>query len=187
MNDTLDLLLTRRSTPPPALAAPGPNAAELDVLLTIAARVPDHGKLAPWRFIVFEGEGRERAADIVEEIARLDRPDATSDQLAVERKRLTQAPLIIAVASKAAPHPKIPVFEQTLSAAACCMNLLVAAQALGYGASWLTNWFAYDRRVLERFGLRPEESMVGFIHIGTKTTQIEDRPRPALAEVVTRF
>jgi nitroreductase len=181
------LLLTRRSTPPAALTAPGPSAEELETLLTIAARVPDHGKLTPWRFIVFEGEGRARAADIVAEIARADRPEATAEQIEAERRRMTQAPLIVAVVSKSAAHPKIPLIEQTLSAAACCQNLLLGAAALGYGASWLTSWFAFDRRALAKFGVGENESVVGFVHIGTKTQELEDRPRPALADVVTRF
>ena len=187
MNAVLRLLETRRSTPPAYLAAPGPDAGQFDTLLTIAARVPDHGKLAPWRFIVFEGGARERAADILAGLVRADRPQASAEEIAAERKRLTSAPLIVAVVSKAAQHPKIPVSEQVLSSAACCQNLLLAAQAMGFGAAWLTNWFAFDRRFLDRIGLAPGETITGFVHIGTPTQSIEDRPRPALADIVTRF
>ncbi|MBL8589517.1 MAG: nitroreductase [Methylobacteriaceae bacterium] len=187
MNDVLELLKTRRSTPPGFLAAPGPDAGQLASLLEIAARVPDHGKLAPWRFIVFEGEARERAADILAELTRADRPQATAEEIANERKRLTAAPLVVAVVSKAAQHPKIPVSEQILSSAACCQNLLIAAQAMGFGAAWLTNWFAFDRRFLDRIGLAAHETITGFVHIGTRTQAIEERPRPALADIVTRF
>src|ERR1700712_1602165 len=149
MNDTLRLLATRRSVAPVALSGPGPDAQELDALLRIGARVPDHGKLTPWRFIVFQGAARERAGDI-----------------AAERKRMTMAPLIIGVVSRAGPHAKIPEWEQTLSAGAVCMNILVAAQAMGYAGAWLTNWFSYDRSVLSQFGVDDAERMAGFIHLG---------------------
>lgn len=185
--ETIRLLLSRRSTPPAALAAPGPGPDELTTLLTIAARVPDHGKLAPWRFVVFEGEARERAADVLEAVARLRWPDDAPERIAAERKRMTAAPLVIFVVSKAAPHPKIPEVEQLMSAAACCHNLLIAAAAMGYGACWVTNWFASDREALTRLGLAPGETLAGVIHIGTARETIEDRPRPALADVVTRF
>ncbi|MBK9081884.1 MAG: nitroreductase [Rhizobiales bacterium] len=187
MNDVIQLLKTRRSTPPPMLAAPGPNAAELETLLTIASRVPDHGKLAPWRFIVFEGEARVRAGDIVAQVAQADRQDMDAEQIAAERQRMTAAPLVVAVVSTARPHPKVPVSEQVSSAAACCMNLLIAARAMGFGASWLTNWFAFDRRALSLLGVKDDETIAGFIHIGSPTGALEDRPRPALADIVTRF
>jgi nitroreductase len=185
--DMLGLLLARRSTPPSALTAPGPGPEALETLLTVAARVPDHGKLAPWRFVVFEGEARERAADVLEAVARMRRPDDPLEKIAAERKRMTSAPLVIFVVSKAAPHPKIPEVEQLMSAAACCQNLLIAADAMGYGACWVTNWFAFDREALTRFGLAANETLAGVIHIGTATERLEDRPRPALADVVTRF
>lgn len=187
MNDTLRLLLARRSTPPNGLMAPGPTPDELETLLTIAARVPDHGKLAPWRFIVFEGEGRDRAGQVLVDVARASRPDATPEQIEAERKRLTFAPLVIAVVSKAAPHPKIPEGEQLLSAAACCENLLIAADAMGYGACWVTNWFAYDRAALAGLGVAAHEKLVGFVHIGARRERLEDRPRPDLAQIVTKF
>lgn len=186
-NDTLTLLKTRRSTPPLALAAPGPDAAQLEALLTVASRVPDHGKLAPWRFIVLQGEGRERGARIVRDVFVADRPEATEAQVDLEYRRLLHAPLVICVVSRAAPHPKIPEWEQILSAGAVCQNLLVASAAMGFGAMWLTNWFAFDRRVLSALGLAEGEKVAGFIHVGTKTAPQEDRPRPALADIVTHF
>lgn len=187
MTDTLDLLKQRRSVPPQFLTAPGPDAGQLETLLTIAARVPDHGKLAPWRFIVFEGGAREKAANILAEAFRAARPDAGEEQIASERQRLLYAPTIVAVVSRAGDHPKIPVWEQELSAGAVCMNLLVAAHAMGFAGSWLTNWFSFDREVLTRFGLAEDERMAGFIHIGTPTAAPADRERPVLADVVTRF
>jgi nitroreductase len=187
MTDTLALLKLRRSVPPQFLSAPGPDAAQLDQLLTIAARVPDHGKLAPWRFIVIEGEARDKAGDIVAAAFKARNPDADAEKVEFERNRLRQAPLIVAVVSKAADHPKIPVWEQEMSAGAVCMNLLVAATAMGFGACWLTNWFAFDAAVLSAFGLGAEERIAGFIHIGTAETAPADRERPALADVVSRF
>ncbi len=187
MPEALDLLKTRRSVKPMELNGPGPTAAELDTLLTVAARVPDHGKLAPWRFIVFEGEAREAAGETIAGIFRDDHADATPDQLDFERKRLARAPLVIAVVSRAGPHVKIPEWEQQLSAGAASMNLVNAAHALGYAASWITEWYAYDRRVLDALGLAANERIAGFVHIGRPAKPPEDRPRPKLADIVTRY
>ncbi|MDB5651931.1 MAG: nitroreductase [Hyphomicrobiales bacterium] len=184
---TLTLLATRRSVAPVALVAPGPDAAQVETLLRLASRVPDHGKLAPWRFIVFEGEARERAGEIISEAFAKLEPEAGAPRIEAERKRLSMAPLVIAVVSRAAPHGKIPVWEQQLSAGAVCMNMLVAATAMGFGASWLTQWYAYDRGVLAQFGLSDEEKIAGFIHIGQSSSVPEERPRPALDEIVSRF
>lgn len=187
MNETIDLLSTRRSVAPVALDGPGPDAAELATLLKLAARVPDHGKLAPWRFIVFEGEARHRAGDIIAEVFRQDQPEAPPEKVELERKRLARAPLVVAVVSRAAPHVKIPEWEQVLSAGAVCFNLIVAAKALGFASSWLTEWYAYDRRVLERLGLAPHEKIAGFVHIGRAAAVPEDRVRPVMDEIITRF
>jgi nitroreductase len=187
MPDALDLLKTRRSFKPMELSAPGPTAAELDTLLTIASRVPDHGKLAPWRFIVFDGEARRAAGDAIVKAFHAKYPDATAEQAEAERERLTRAPLVIAVISRAAPHVKIPEWEQVLSAGAAAMNLVLAAHALGYGAGWITEWYAYDRAVLDALGLASHERIAGFVHIGTPPGKPEDRARPALNEIVTRF
>jgi len=187
MTDTLSLLKLRRSVPPQFLTAPGPDAAQLDELLNIAARVPDHGKLAPWRFIVFAGEGRDKAAAIVAQGFRAKNPEADESKVAFERNRLLHAPVIVAVVSTAAPHAKIPEWEQELSAGAVCMNLLVAAQAMGFGASWLTNWFSFDRAVLTAFGLGATERIAGFVHIGTASSVPADRERPVIAAITSHF
>jgi nitroreductase len=187
MPDALDLLKTRRSVKPIELQAPGPTAAELDTLLTIASRVPDHGKLTPWRFIVFEGAARLDAGHKIAEVFRLNRPDATADQVAFESNRLTRAPLVVAVVSRASPHVKIPEWEQVLSAGAAATSLVMAAYALGFAASWLTEWYAYDRRVLDALGIKSDERIAGFVHIGKPAKPPEDRDRPALASIVTRY
>ena len=187
MPEALNLLKTRRSVKPIELAGPGPTAAEIDALLTVASRVPDHGKLTPWRFIVFEGDARTKASRIIGDAFRERRPDATSDQVAVESARLARAPLVIAVVSRAAPHVKIPEWEQIMSAGASATSLVMAAHAIGYAANWLTEWYAYDRKVLDALGLAPNERIAGFVHIGRSTKPPEDRPRPPLNEIVTRF
>jgi nitroreductase len=169
------------------MTGPGPTAEELATILTIASRVPDHGKLAPWRFIVFEGEARRAAGEAIASAFRAKYPDAKPEHVAAEHKRLMRAPLVIAVVSRAAPHVKIPEWEQVLSAGAAAMNLVTAAHALGYGANWITEWYAYDRAVLDALGLAPHERIAGFIHIGRPPGQPEDRPRPPLNEIATRF
>jgi nitroreductase len=187
MSDTIALLKTRRSVKPMDLIGPGPTADEIETLLSIASRVPDHGKLAPWRFIIFGEEARERAGAIIAETFAADNPQASADQLAFERNRLARAPLVIGVLSRAAPHVKIPEWEQQLSAGAACMTLVIAAHALGFAASWITEWYAYDRTVLERLGLASHERIAGFVHIGRPRQIPEDRDRPKLADIVSRF
>jgi nitroreductase len=187
MPDALELLKTRRSVKPMELGGAAPSAAEIETLLTVAARVPDHGKLAPWRFILFEGAAREKAGEAIAEIFQADHADATPEQMAFEHNRLARAPLVVAVVSRAGPHVKIPEWEQQLSAGAAAMNLVHAAYALGFAASWITEWYAYDRRVLDRLGLAPNERIAGFVHIGRPAKPPEDRDRPKLADIVTRF
>jgi nitroreductase len=187
MPEALDLLKTRRSVKPIELVEPGPGGAELDTLLTVASRVPDHGKLTPWRFIVFSGDARRKAGAAIAAAFKADNPQATEDQVAFERNRLARAPLVVAVVSRAAPHVKIPEWEQVLSAGAAAMNLVTAAHALGYAATWITEWYAYDRRVLDALGVAAGEKIAGFVHIGRPAKPPEDRPRPPLSEIVTRF
>ncbi|MET0277204.1 MAG: nitroreductase [Pseudorhodoplanes sp.] len=187
MPDALSLLSTRRSVKPVELTGPAPLAGEIDTLLTVASRVPDHGKLAPWRFIVFEGTAREQIGNAIAEAFNADRPDATADQIEFERTRLARSPLVIAVVSRAAPHAKIPEWEQVLSAGAATMNLVTAAHALGYAANWITEWYAYDPRILKALGLAEHERIAGFVHIGKAMRPPEDRPRPPLSEIVTHY
>jgi nitroreductase len=186
MNDTLNMLAIRRSAPAMVLQAPGPDSEELTRLLTIAARVPDHGKIVPWRFVLFEDAARARAGEIISSVYAEANPGAEDKRLEIERKRFS-APVVVAVVSRAGPHAKVPEWEQVLSAGAVCMNLTVAANALGFASVWLTEWYAYDRTVLTHFGLAEHEKIAGFIHIGTAPGPREDRPRPDLAEIVSRF
>ena len=187
MPDALELLKTRRSAKPREMTGPGPSPAELDTILTIGARVPDHGKIAPWRFIVFEGDARLRAGGVIAKIFAAKNPGATLEQIEIEKNRLAEAPVVVAVVSTVKPHPKVPPWEQELSAGASAMSIVVAATALGYVANWLTGWMAFDRDVLTGLGLKADEKLAGFIHIGRIAKPVEDRPRPDLRDLVTRF
>jgi nitroreductase len=187
MPEAIDLLKSRRSVKPVELQGPAPTATELATLLTVASRVPDHGRLIPWRFVVFEGDARLAAGEKIAEVFRANRPDATPEQVEHERKRLARAPMVVAVVSRAGPHVKIPEWEQVLSAGAAATSLVFASYALGFAASWLTEWYAYDRRVLEALGLKAEERIAGFVHIGRPTKPVDDRTRPPLDEIVTRY
>lgn len=187
MNETIALLSRRRSVGPAFLEGPAPDAQTLETLLKLASRVPDHGKLAPWRFIVFQGEGRERAGRIALELRLQDNPALDEAGRAAERARFSRSPLVIAVVSRAAAHVKVPEWEQVLSAGASTMALEIAAAALGLASTWLTEWCAYDARFRERIGLAPHERIAGFVHIGQAKLAPEDRPRPALADITTYF
>jgi nitroreductase len=181
----IDYLATRRSMPAFQMREPGPSKEEIEKILTLASRVPDHGKLAPWRFIVFRGAERERISLELSKIAKADKPELSEEMIQVEETRLTRAPVVIAVVSKAGPHVKIPEWEQLMSAGAVCLNTLMAANALGYFSNWLTEWMAYDARAYPILGVKPGEKVAGFIHIGSTDFPVIERPRPELADIVT--
>jgi len=178
-------LETRRSIPAFQMSEPGPSRAEIEEMLTLASRVPDHGKLAPWRFIVYSGAERERISLELAKIAMANKPEMADDMIAVEKSRLTRAPVVIAVVSRAAPHVKIPEWEQVMSAGAVCLNLLMAANAVGFASNWLTEWFAFDESAYPLLGVSAGERVAGFIHIGTPKMHPGERPRPELADIVT--
>ena len=187
-NDSmLDLLKTRRSPKLRTLAEPGPTGARLDELLTIAARVPDHGKLTPWRFILVRGDARAALGESV--ASALKAKDAAAPEAKVEevRTRFASVPLTVVVVSSPKEHPAIPRFEQELSAGALCMNLIIAAKAMGYGAVWLTDWFAQNEAVRAALKVGAHERIAGFIYIGTCGEPREDRPRPVMAEIVSEY
>ncbi|RDL52002.1 putative NAD(P)H nitroreductase YdjA [Ensifer sp. M14] len=181
----VDYLASRRSIPAFQMGEPGPGKAEVEEMLTLASRVPDHGKLAPWRFIVYRGEERARISGELKTMALAKKPDLSEEMIKVEETRLSRAPVVVAVVSKAAPHFKIPEWEQQMSAGAVCLNLLMAANALGYASNWLTEWYAFDERAYPLLGVEPGEKVAGFIHIGTAMVPPTERPRPELAEIVT--
>lgn len=187
-NPVLALLTTRRSVKPDKLAAPGPSPDELETILKVASRVPDHKKLAPWRFIVLEGEARSRLGDVIAEACVAAEQEAPSEvRLTMERGRLMRAPLVIAVISRVREHRGAPEWEQVLSAGAACFNLCLAANAMGYGTSWITEWIAYNPKVRAALGLAEKERIAGFIYIGTPSERPEERDRPALSDIVTRW
>jgi nitroreductase len=182
---TMDLLLSRRSGSAKAMGEPGPSREQLAAILQAGARAPDHGKLFPWRFIVFEGDGRERFGRMLGEI--LEAEGERERQIDEERKRFLRAPVVVGVISAARELIKIPVWEQELSAGAVCQNLLLAAHASGFVASWITEWYAYHPKVKEGLGLRPGERVAGFIYIGTPTVELEERVRPEMDKIVSHF
>jgi len=181
----IDYLSTRRSIPAFQMSAPGPSKSEVEEMLKLASRVPDHGKLAPWRFIVYRGEERRQISEALARIVLSDKPELSEEMVKVENTRLTRAPVVIAVVSRAAPHFKIPEWEQVMSAGAVCLNLVMAANAHGFASNWLTEWYAFDERAYPILGVEPGEKVAGFIHIGTPTVPPTERPRPELAEIVT--
>lgn len=182
---TLDLLLSRRSGTAKAMKEPGPDKKQLALILQAAARVPDHGKLFPWRFIVFEGKARKRMGDVLAEAKKVaGEKEKHQDE---ERERFLRAPVVVGVVSRVTENIKIPEWEQVLSAGAVCQNMLIAAHAMGYVANWLTEWCAYDAQVKEGLGLKPGERIAGFVYIGTSDVKLEERPRPNMDEIVTWF
>jgi nitroreductase len=180
-----EYLATRRSIPAFQMGGPGPGTAEIEEMLRLASRVPDHGKLAPWRFIVYRGEERARLSAELAKMALAAKPDLSEEMIKVENTRLTRAPVVVAVVSKAAPHFKVPEWEQLMSAGAVCLNLLMAANAHGYASNWLTEWYAFDEKAYPLLGVQPGEKIAGFIHIGTPQVPPTERPRPELADIVT--
>ena len=172
----------RRSAPAQALSAPGPTADQLDVLLETAARTPDHGKLFPWRFVVIEGPAK---SELVHALKPLADRQADPTRAAVVLSKLANPPVTVMVVSAPVPGHKVPVWEQQLSVGAVCMNLEHAADAMGFSASWITDWYAYDPAVRPLLGLKDGERVAGFIHIGTLTEGPAERPRPDMTSIVS--
>lgn len=185
MIDAKTLLATRRSVSIPALREPGPSEAVLGEILTAASRVPDHGKLAPWRFVLFRGNAAPALGKALAALAETREGPLSEARRAYEEARFTRAPLVIGVVSTAKPHFKIPEWEQVLSAGAATMNLIHAAHAHGFAANWITEWVAYDDEAKRLMGIAAEEKVVGFVYIGTPSEVPSDRPRPELSAVVS--
>lgn len=177
--ETLELLARRRSTTAKTMTGPGPSADQLEMLIRIAARTPDHGKLFPWRFVVFEGEARARFGEILEARLRELEPDGPAERYALERRRFERAPVVVAVISDVTENHKIPEWEQVLSAGAVCQQMLIAASAMGFAAQWLTEWYAYDKVTKKALGLDPGERVAGFIYIASAAEDPTERPRKA--------
>jgi nitroreductase len=187
-NDALrHYLKTRRSVGIGFLKDPGPSPAELEEILTMGTRVPDHGKIVPWRLMVIEGEARREVGERLAAIQKANNPALDDASFERERNQLLPAPVTIGVIFSPKPVPKAPELEQLLSAGNVAFNLMHAAFAMGFAASWVTRWFAFDTAAQQMLGAKGGERFIGFVHIGTPTVAIEDRERPDLSKIVTRW
>lgn len=184
MSTALSLLEQRCSVPSRQLGEPAPDEATLLALFTAAIRVPDHGKLVPFRLIRLQGAGKRAWGEQMTALARRKQPDISPAKLEKERLRYSYAPLVVVVVARLDVHSKVPQIEQQLSAGCVAHNLLLGAHALGFGAQWLTGWAAYDRDAAAILGLGENEHVIGFVHIGTAQIEIPDRERPALADIL---
>lgn len=182
--EMLDFLLRRRSSKIKNISAPGPDAAQLARILSAAARVPDHGKLVPWRFIVINGEARQRAGEFLRAAYLQEDPAAAPAKLDLEEQRFFRAPVVIAVVSSL-KDGKTPEWEQILSAGAACFNCCLAANAQGFATTWLSEWYAYNAAFKKAMGLGTQERFAGFIYIGSASDAPEERERPNMDDVIT--
>ena len=186
MSDILDFLQTRRSTAIKNITAPAPTPAQIESILTAAARVPDHNKLAPWWFIVFEGEARVKFGEVLRKAYMREDAEAAPAKLELEAERFCRAPLVIAVISRL-KEGKAPQWEQILSAGAAAYNLCLAANALGFATNWVTEWTAYNEEVRSALQLDERDTIAGFVYIGTRAEKPEERERPALPDIVNHW
>lgn len=185
--NAMKLLLNRRSSDAKKLIAPAPEGEALEQILTAATRVPDHGKLAPWKLVLLEGKAQKKLGKFCAGLFQKQYPDASDKELEAEAARFTRAPLVIAVLSTPKESKKAPVWEQELSVGAVCMNILHATYALGFGAKWLSEWPMFRDEVCRELGGAEGDRIAGFIYIGTKTEELDDRERPSLKDVVVRL
>lgn len=183
----IEFLLNRSSAPIAELKEPAPSGDEIKTILTAASRVPDHGRLAPWRFIIYRGDARIQVGEKLLELALQREPDLSEARQQQERSRFSRAPLVIGVVSVPREHPKVPQWEMLLSGGAAAMKLCLAANALGYSTNWITNWYSDDAEGRRILGLAPEERVVGFIHIGTYEGEKPQRLRPDIDTIVTEY
>jgi nitroreductase len=186
-NQAIDLLLKRRSVSANSLGEPGPNETQLTKILTAASRVPDHKKLAPWRFILFQGDARKAFGAVLAQACRLEEKEPSAFRLETEAARFTRAPIVIAVISRVVANPAAPEWEQILSAGASCQNMITAATALGFGTQWITEWYGYSETVRQALKLAPNERVAGFVYIGTAREKPDERERPNLADIVSAW
>ena len=176
-NPLLDHLLSRASPPIHEMSGPGPDDQQIATMIRAASRVPDHGRLSPWRFILYRGGARDEVGKQLAELAERREGPLSDVRRGQEMTRFSRAPLVIGVVSSPRPHPKIPQWEMFLSAGAAAMNLVHAAHALGYKANWITNWYSDDAEGRAILGLQPHERVAGFVHIGRPDVAVVDRPR----------
>jgi nitroreductase len=187
MTDTADFLLSRRSIVVRNMAAPGPTDADLEKILRAGMRVPDHGRLTPWRFIVIRGDNRDKLGKVLGDAFRKANPDCIDEQVEIEEERFARAPLVIAVVSRTVPEHKIPEWEQVLSSGAACQNMLISALGMGYAAQWITEWYAYNEDVKASLGLDAGDKIAGFLYLGSRTEEPTDRQRPEYGDIVSEW
>ncbi len=187
LEDALERLQQRRSVKAMDLGDPGPNDSELETLLTTGIRVPDHGKLGPWRLIKFSGDARQAFGNVLAERFHSLNPEAREHSIAAERDRFMRAPVVVAVIARITPGIKIPEWEQQMSVGAVCQNILVTANLMGFAAQWLTEWYAFDEHIDAALGLTTHERVAGFIYIGSAGERPAERVRPELADVLTAW
>ena len=180
---TLTLLLSRRSGSAKTMKGPGPGDDQIRTLIQAATRVPDHGKLAPWRFLIFKDEARSQFGELLVRALKVSEPDAGVERIAQERVRFLRAPVVIGAVSRVREGIPIPEWEQILSAGAACQTLCIAAHAMGFVANWITEWYAYHPTVREGLGLKSGERMAGFIYLGHAAEPLADRPRPSFETI----
>jgi nitroreductase len=186
-SEIVDFLSSRISPPIHELKEPAPGDAEIEQMIRIATRVPDHGRLTPWRFILYRGDVRQKIGEQLADLADKREGPLSEGRRQQEMARFSRAPLVIGVVSSPKEHPKIPQWEMFLSAGAAAMNLVLAANAFGYGANWITNWYSDTEEGRRILGLAPHERVVGFVHIGTFSGSVPERPRPDITAIVSDY
>ncbi len=187
MSELSDFLLKRRSVVVRNMEEPGPSSEDLENIMRAGMRVPDHGRLTPWRFIVIRGDAREKMGTILGEAFRKENPDCINEQVEIEEERFVRAPTVIAVISRTNPEHKIPEWEQVLSSGAACQNMLTAALGMGFAAQWITEWYAYNDDVKAALGLEPTDKVAGFLYFGSMTEAPTDRQRPEYQDIVSEW
>ena len=185
--NVLDFLLSRKSAPIAELRPPAPDDDEISLLIRAASRVPDHGRLVPWRFMIYRGDACLKIGESLAKRAEEREGPLPVARVEQEKARFARAPLVIGVIHCPRDNPKIPQWEMLLSGGAAAMNLVLAANALGYGTNWITNWYSDDADSRRMLGLAPEERVVGFVHIGTFTGDAPERPRPDPETLVSEY
>ena len=187
MSELSEFLLIRRSVVVRNMAEPGPTSEDLEKILRACMRVPDHGRLTPWRFIVIRGDARVKMGKILGEAFRKENPDCIDEQVEIEEERFIRAPSVIAVVSRTNPEHKIPEWEQILSSGAACQNMLTAALGMGFAAQWITEWYAYNEDVKSALGLKSRDRVSGFLYFGSLTEAPTDRIRPDYEDIVSEW
>ena len=187
MSQLSEFLLKRRSVVVRNMAEPGPSSEDLEKILRAGMRVPDHGRLTPWRFIVIRGDARMKMGKILGKAFRKENPDCIDEQVEIEEERFIRAPSVVAVVSRTTPEHKIPEWEQILSSGAACQNMLTAALGMGFAAQWITEWYAYNEDVKSALGLKSRDRVSGFLYFGSLTDAPTDRIRPDYEDIVSEW